>query len=129
MIKKANILFVLFLLFIGCSNDDGVKDEVLELVTHELLFFIYESDTGNNTGRLQYQIKFSNPNNSIINGFSKITINADGIISSRLSTNNSQCYEIAANSDCIYSFDEEGSHDFGIVNSIELVSVEYNISN
>ncbi|MEX1383580.1 MAG: hypothetical protein AB1Z17_09310, partial [Lutibacter sp.] len=87
--------------------------------------FKFTPDTGNNTSRLQYEIKFTNANNSAINGFHRITIDADGLVSTSIASNHSPCYTIEANSDCTLSFDAEDSFDLGRVNSINLVSVEY----
>lgn len=123
-------LLICTVFLFGCPTSDDDIIEIPEeplLVTYEVLFFSYTPDTGNNTSRLQYQIKFSNPNDFPIRGFSKITINADGLVSSNISSSNSQCYNIEANADCIYGIDAEDSHDLGMVTSIELVSVEYTI--
>lgn len=124
-------IFVIGVLTHACSNseDNRPEDVVLENVTHNVLFWEFTHDTGNNTSRLHYEIEFHNPNNITINGFYKITQNADGLVTSLLSTNLSPCYQIEANSSCIFSFDEEDSHDIAMINSIELVSVEYNLEN
>ncbi|GAL61608.1 hypothetical protein [Algibacter lectus] len=131
-IRKSILLLPIFLLLFGCPSDDDMitpEETELENVTYEVILFEFTPDTGNNTSRLRYEIKFSNPNNTAINGFHKITINADGIISSNIATDSSPCYLIEANSDCTISFDEEQSFDIGMVNSIELVNVEYNFEN
>ncbi|MDG1729765.1 MAG: hypothetical protein P8K68_03910 [Algibacter sp.] len=120
------------LLVFSCPKDDSIEEEIeqqIKNVTYEVIFFTYIKDTGNNTSRLSYEITFSNPNDSAIQGFSKITTNADGFMTSTISSNKSQCYSIDANADCTYSFDAEESHDLGIINSIELESVSYTISN
>ena len=127
-IKKLILLLPAFFLLLGCPNaDELTADEQVELkeVTYEVLLFKFTPDTGNNSSRLQYEIKFSNPNAILINGFHRITTNADGLISTAIASNYSPCYMIDANSDCTLSFDEEDSFDIGRVNSIELVSVEY----
>lgn len=131
MKKRFILLLPVLLTLFGCPSDDDmvIIAPQLEEVTHEVLLFDFTPDTGNNSLRLQYEIQFNNPNNVPIIGFHRITTNADGMISTSLSTNFSPCYEIAANSSCIVSFDEEDSFDIGMVNSIELVSVEYNIEN
>lgn len=122
-------IFVVGVLTYACSNSDDNRPEdvVLENVTHNVLFWEFTPDTGNNTFRLHYEIEFHNPNNVAINGFYKITQNADGLVTSLLSSNNSLCYKIEANSSCIFSFDEEDSFDIARINSIVLVSVEYNL--
>jgi hypothetical protein len=124
------LFFVGFFLIIACSSDnqtDKVEEVVLEPIISEVLYFIYTADTGNNTSKLEYQIKFTNPNNQDINGFAKITINADGLVSSLIGSDKSQCYFIAKNDVCVFTFEAEDSHDLGKVNNIELVSVEYNL--
>ena len=131
-IRKRILFLPIFLLLLGCPSDDDMltpEETELENVTYEVILFEFTPDTGNNTSRLRYEIKFSNPNDTAINGFHKITTNADGIISSNIATDSSPCYLIEANSDCTISFDEEQSFDLGMVNSIELVSVEYNFEN
>ena len=127
-IRKILILLPTILLF-GCSNNDDTNSPEktqLKNVTYEVLLFEFTPDTGNNTVRLRYEIKFTNPNSVAINGFHKITTNADGLITSNIATNHSPCYFIEANSDCTIKFDEQDSFDLGRVNSIELVSVGYN---
>ncbi|WP_111710359.1 hypothetical protein [Lutibacter citreus] len=114
---------------LGTSYGNELRFTTLKDITYEVLFFEFTPDTGNNTSRLKYDIKFINPNDISIRGFHKITTNADGLISSNIATSSSPCYEINANSSCTISFDEEDSFDIGMVNSIELVSVEYNLEN
>lgn len=131
-IKKIILLFPAFILLFGCPKDDDImtqEETELQNVTYEVVLFEFTSDTGNDSSRLLYEIKFTNQNNISVNGFHKITLNTDGIISSNIATDSSPCYLIEANSDCTISFDEEQSFDIGIVNSIELVSVEYNFEN
>lgn len=132
--KKLLLLLPFFLLFINCSSDDDSTvivdpiDPVLNEVTADVILFEFTPDTGNNTSRLQYQIKFTNPNNLPIQGFPRITLNIDGLVSTRITSSGSPCTEIAANSSCTLTFDEEESLNTAIINSIELVSVEYSIS-
>jgi len=126
---ETRVFFLVSLfLIIACSSDnesDKVEEVVLEPITSEVLYFIYTADTGNNSSKLEYQIKFINPNNQDINGFVRITINADGLVSSLIGSDKSQCYFIAKNDECIFTFEAEDSHDLGKVNNIELVSLEY----
>ena len=127
-IKKLILSLPIFILLLGCPNDDEMttyEQVELEDVTYEVLLFKFTPDTGNNSSRLQYEIKFSNPNDISINGFHRITTNTDGLVSTSIATNQSHCYTIDANSDCTLSFDEEDSFDIGRANSIQLVSVEY----
>lgn len=127
-IKKMLLILPVFLLFFGCTNNDDLKipeETKLKEVTYEVILFEFTPDTGNNSLRLRYEIKFTNPNAIAIKGFHKVTTNADGIISSTISTNYSPCYSMDANSDCTINFDEEDSFDLGKLTSLELVSVEY----
>lgn len=114
---------------LGTSYGNELNFTTLKDITYEVILFEFTPDTGNNTSRLKYQIKFNNLNDISINGFHKITLNIDGLISSNIASSSSPCYEISANSSCTISFDEEESFDIGMINSIELVSVEYNFEN
>ena len=114
---------------LGTSYGNELNFTTLKDITYEVILFEFTPDTGNNTSRLKYQIKFDNLNDISINGFHKITLNIDGLISSNIASSSSPCYEISANSSCTISFDEEESFDIGMINSIELVSVEYNFEN
>ena len=96
-------------------------------VTHEVIYFIYTPDTGNETSKLEYQIKFSNPNGVTVNGFPSVTINTDGTIASSINSDENECYTIEANSDCLFTREDEALHILGIPNSIELVEVMYNL--
>lgn len=114
---------------LGTSYGNEVVFKTLKAITYEVLFFEFTSDTGNNSSRLRYDIKFNNLNDISVNGFPKITLNIDGLVSSNIASSASPCYSIAENSSCIISFDEEDSFDIGMINSIELVSVDYNFEN
>ena len=122
-------LVILCLFTFSCSNseDNGLVNIQLEDVTHNVIFWEYLSDTGNNTSKLSYNIQFNNPNNVDITGFYRITQNIDGLIVTRLSSDNAPCYSIEANSSCSVLFEEESSLDLGAANSVDLVSIEYNI--
>ena len=114
---------------LGTSYGNELNFTTLKDITYEVILFEFTPDTGNNTSRLKYQIKFNNLNDISINGFHKITLNIDGLVSSNIASSSSPCYEISANSSCTINFDEEESFDTGMINSIELVSVEYNFEN
>lgn len=127
-IIKLLLLLPVFFLLSGCPGDDDLPEDTpvaLKAVTYEVLLFKFTPDTGNNSSRLQYEIKFTNPNAIPINGFHRITTNADGLVSTSISSNHSPCYAIDANSACTLSFDAEDSFNIGRVNAIELVLVEY----
>lgn len=126
MINKLKLIPYAFLILMGCSEDDGAKDEVaLDAVTHEVVLVRFTPDTGNNSSRLEYEIRFDNPNDIKVNGFHEITLNVDGMVSTNLASNFSPCYEIGANSSCTISYDEQESFETNITTSVELVSVDY----
>ena len=77
---KLVFLLPLFLIFLGCSSDDKPEKETLKNITYEVLLFEYTPDTGNNSSRLRYEIKFFNPNNVAVKGNYTITYDADGLI-------------------------------------------------
>ncbi|TXE11917.1 hypothetical protein FUA26_07585 [Seonamhaeicola algicola] len=105
-----------------------IEPLLLENFTYNVLLFKYTKDTGNNTSKLEFQIQLNNLNDFVVKGVPYLTIKSDGL---EFSTNYgiSSCNEIAANSSCIISFETEDSHDLGIVNSIELLNVEYYLTN
>ena len=127
------MLFCGLTVLISCSSSsddptsDPLVDIVLSNVTSELVSFTFTSDTGNNSSRLQYEIRFTNPNDVAVTGFYRITTDTDGLVATRLSSDGSPCYQIAANSSCVFSLDEEASHNLGMINSIQFVSAEYSI--
>ena len=108
-----------------------IEPPILENFSYEILNFNFTTDTGNNTSRLQFKIKLINPNDYIINGITVITMNSDGLqYSGDFSKDASiPCYQINANSDCIMTYDKESSLDLGIVNSIQIIKVEYYLTN
>ncbi|GGD31525.1 hypothetical protein [Flavobacterium orientale] len=126
---KLTVLTACFCLILGCSSDSNnepdIQIEELTHVAHEVLQFEFIPDTGNNTRLLRYQIKFSNPNNVAVNGYYRVTLNTDGLIATTFTNVNGQCGNIAANSDCITTFEAEDSLELANVNSITLVGVEY----
>jgi len=127
LLKYFISIFLISSLTYSCSNDSG--EGKLENITYDVLLWEFTPDTGNDTQRLQWEIEFHNPNNVTITGFYRITQNADGLVATILSTNLSSCYQIEANSSCTVSFDGEDSHNIAMTNSIDLVSIEYNIEN
>ena len=130
MKNTLQIVTLILLLFSSCSSsNDSEEEEILEEVTHEVLLWEFTPDTGNDTQRLRWEIEFHNPNNEAITGFYRITVNADGLVSTLHSTSTAPCYQIEANARCVVSFDEEDSHDVVMANSINLVDVAYIIEN
>ena len=131
---KIKVLFLLplYLMLFGCAsdNDSTPEKETLKNVTYEVLIFEYTPDTGNNSSRFHYEIKYSNPNNVAIKGFSRITANFDGLILTPIKRL-PPYIEIAANSSFteVYNVEEIFNPSLGKINSIKLVSVEFIIVN
>jgi hypothetical protein len=129
MKNKIFFLLPLFLILFGCGNDsDPVtpEKETLKSITNEVLLFEYTPDTGKNSSRLRYEIKFTNPNNVAVKGVSIITMNMDGNIFKPIKRVPPYT-EIAANSSYTESFDVESAFDpqYVKINSIKLVSAEF----
>ncbi len=129
---KFIFLLPLFLMFFGCTGDNNSTPEkvTLKSVTYEVLLFEYIPDTGNNSSRFRYEIKFSNPNNVAVKGVPQLTMNWDGSVFSPIARN-PLCTEIGAKSSCTVSYDVESafSPQYVTLKSIKLVSVEYILSN
>lgn len=99
----------------------------LEDFSYEVLKFEFTPDTGNNTSRLQFEIKLTNPNNYAVTGVPVLTVEVDGLRTTGSFSQNASvpCYEIAANSSCILTYDQEESRDVVIIESYELIKVQY----
>lgn len=109
-----------------------IQEQVpIQNFSYEVLNFEFIPDTGNNTNRLKFDIKLNNLNNFVINGFARITVNADGVVSSSgfLNGATSSCGQISPNSSCIFSYEKEASLNLGLVQSIQLVDVKYYLAN
>ncbi|WP_345273140.1 hypothetical protein [Flaviramulus aquimarinus] len=113
------------------SEPELIEPPELENFSYEVLNFIFTSDTGNNTSRLQFEIKLNNPNDYSVSGVPILTINSDELEFSGSFSNNASisCFEINANSSCILTYDQEESLDLGIINSYELINVQYLLTN
>lgn len=113
------------------SEPQLIEPPVLDNFYHDVLSFVFTPDTGNNTSRLQFEIELFNPNDFIANGLPVLTLNVDGIEITGNHTNyaSEPCYQIQANSSCIFTYDLEESLNIGIINSIELVDVQYYLTN
>lgn len=130
MKTKLFFLLPLFLILFGCSNDSVTPEkETLKSITYEVLLFEYTPDTGNNTSRLRYEIKFTNPNNVAVKGNYKITYDADGLILTpiRRVPNDNPYEKIGANSFYTASYDVETALNptLGTIKSIKFVSAEF----
>jgi hypothetical protein len=121
----------MFLLIFGCSsdNDSTPEKETLKTITYEVLLFEYTPNTGNNTSRFRYEIKFTNPNNVAVKGNYKITYDADGLILTpiRRVPNDNPYEKIEAKSFYTTSYDVEAvlNPTLGTIKSIKFVSAEF----
>lgn len=109
-----------------------IEAPMLENFTYEILSFNYTPDTGNNTLRLQFEIKLNNLNNYAVEGFPYITMRSDNIEYSTAAYSqfaSDPCYGIAANSSCYLSVDIEDSLDLGQPTFFEILNVEYLLTN
>lgn len=99
----------------------------LENFSYEVLSFTFTPDTGNNTSRLVYEIKMTNPNNYAIKGFPYITLSIDGLHSSSSpkGLNGTFCSEMQPNETCLISYSQESNLDIGLINDIKLIDVQY----
>ncbi|SDI23415.1 hypothetical protein [Winogradskyella thalassocola] len=113
------------------SEPELIDPPMLENFSYEVLNFEFTPDTGNNTSRLQFEIKLNNPNNFAVSGLPLLTIDTDGLQTTGSFSNDASisCYQIDENSDCILTYDQQSSLDLGIVNTIELINVAYFITN
>lgn len=109
---KAFLLLPLFLVFFGCSNNDdtSTEKETLKSITYEVLLFEFTADTGNNSSRLHYEIKYTNPNNVAVKGTSSVTANYNGLILTPFKRVPPYT-EIGANSTYIEVYNVESPHD------------------
>ena len=108
-----------------------IDPPALENFTFEVLSFIYTENIENNTSRFQFEIILNNPNDYAAVGVPILTLNIDGLVTKASYSNNASipCLEINAKSSCTLTFDQESSLDLGKINSIELVAVEYFLTN
>jgi len=107
-----------------------IEPPVLSNFSYEVLNFEFTPDTGNNTSRLKFEIRLVNSNETAVTGFPLITWNINNL-ESRVNLSNSAsipCNQIDGNSNCILTYDLQSSLDTG-VNTIELLNVEYILSN
>lgn len=110
---KAFLLLPLFFILFGCSNSDddlSTKEETLKSITYEVLLFEFTADTGNNSSRLRYEIKYTNPNNVAVKGTSSVTANYNGLILTPFKRV-PPYIEIAANSTYTEVYNVESPHD------------------
>ena len=110
MKTKVFFLLPMFLLFLGCSSDNDVPEKTLKPVTYEVLLFEFTADTGNNSSRLHYEIKYTNPNDVAVKGTSSVTANYNGLILTPIKRV-PPYIEIGANSTYTEVYNVESPHD------------------
>jgi hypothetical protein len=111
MKTKVFFLFPILLMFLGCSSDTVAPEkEQLKEITYEVLLFEFTADTGNNSSRLHYEIKYNNPNNVAVKGTSSITANYNGLILTPIKRV-PPYIEIGANSTYTEVYNVESPHD------------------
>ncbi|SHI64590.1 hypothetical protein [Aquimarina spongiae] len=121
---------------VPCDTPEPTVAEVLdtppllENFSFEVLRFEFTPDTGNNTMRLQFEIRLTNNNNFDVNGIPYMTIRTDDFEVSRVYENAiTPCLQLEANSSCTYTYDQEDSLVFGTINTIEFVDLQYFLTN
>ena len=122
---------------VPCDTPDPepieVNAPILENFTYEIISFNYTPDTGNDTSRLQFEIKLNNLNNFPVEGIAVLTIKSDNVeyTSSNYYASNAtnHCYSIDANSSCTLTFDKEESLIYGSASTMEIINVEYYLTN
>ncbi len=127
MLKKLLTLIVVVALGNSCGSDDDTP-ATLQEVQYEVLAFEFIPDTGNNTNRLSYEIRFTNPNAVTITGWYQVSTTNGGLTNVRVFRNDVSCTTLAANSSCTFTHEEEASLDNGFIPSRELVDVSYFLS-
>ena len=110
---------------------EQIEPPLLDNFSYEILNFNFIPDTGNNTSQLHFEIKLNNPNDYPVSGVPILTMDSDELIYSGSFSKDASipCYQIDANSNCILTYDKESSLDLGIINSIQLIKVEYYLTN
>ena len=91
--------------------------------SYTILEYNFIPDTGNNTGIIEFKIELNNLSNAKVKGFPYLTIAIGG--GAATSSSFDGCTEIEANSNCTITYSNEYSLDLGIVNTFEIVDVEY----
>jgi hypothetical protein len=129
---KSFFLLALFLILCACSSDNDpvtTEENTLKSINYEVLLFEFTADTGNNSSRLKYNIKYTNPNNVAVKGSTAVTLNYDGIILKPIKRV-PPYIEIETNSSYTESYDVESAFNIneGKVNSIKFVSAEFVIA-
>ena len=108
-----------------------IEPPLLENFTYEVLQWNYTEDEENNTAHFQFEIVLNNNNNVAVKGFPMLTVNIDGLTQK---TSYDQyvtepCNQLDANSSCTYALELESSLDLGRIETLELVDVEYYLTN
>lgn len=103
----------------------------LDGFTYDILFYEFIPDTGNNTSRWRFEIQLNNPNDYKVTGLPILTVRIGELTTSQSYSDKTTvpCFELGANSSCTLSYDQESSLDLGLINDIELLNVQYFLTN
>ena len=109
------------------SEPETIEPPTMDNFSYEVLNFEYTPDTGNNTSRLQFEIKLNNPNEYAVSGIPMLTMVTDGLQMTGSFSDEAlvPCYQIEENSSCVLTYDQQSSLDMGMANSIQLIDVQY----
>jgi hypothetical protein len=123
MKNKLLFFFPLLLILLGCSNDMETTKEV----TSEVLLFEFTPDTGRNSSNLHYEIKYTNPNDFAIKGYSSITMDYNGLILTPIKRLPLDTYiEIGSNSTYTEVYNVETPHDTELLSPEQIQSFYVN---
>lgn len=114
------------------TEPELIEAPTLENFTYEILNLTITEDTGNNTWRLQFEIKLNNNTNFDATGIPRLYVISDGLEFSGSYSNNAinPCYSISADSNCVLTFDQEESLDLGPApQNFEITDVDYVLTN
>ena len=103
----------------------------LDGFTYDVLFYEFTPDTGNNTSRWRFEIQLNNPNVYDVTGLPILTVKIGELTSSQSYSDKTTlpCFQLGAKSSCTLLYDQESSLNLGKINNIELVNVQYFLTN
>ena len=103
----------------------------LDGFTYDILFYEFIPATGNNTSRWRFEIQLNNPNDYKVTGLPILTVRIGELTTSQSYSDKTTvpCFELGANSSCTLSYDQESSLDLELINDIELINVQYFLTN
>ena len=100
--------------------------EVLQNFSYEVINYDFTPDTGNNSSKLQFEVKLKNNNNFDVEGLPIFVMRVDGVESSvNYEGISGNCATISSNGFCTLKYTKETSFDTNITKSLELVSIKF----